>query len=154
MLVKGVIRQQGLMIPKGNPKDIRGVADLARISYVNRQKGAGTRILLDYLLAEDGIDPRDVYGYTKEEYTHTAVASAISAGTADCGMGIFSAAKTYGLDFLYLWNEQYDFLINENAFGDYRVQRFLEILRSEEFRKRLEALGGYSVSGAGEVIEI
>ena len=154
VLVKGVIRQQGLMIPKGNPKDIRGVADLTRISYVNRQKGAGTRILLDYLLAEEGIDPRDVYGYTKEEYTHTAVAAAISAGTADCGMGIFSAAKTYGLDFLYLWDEQYDFLINENAFGDYRVQRFLEILRSEEFRKRLEALGGYSVSGAGEVIAL
>ena len=154
VLVRGVIRQQGLMIPKGNPKNIRGIRDLPRLSYVNRQKGAGTRILLDYLLAQEGIDPKDVYGYTKEEYTHTAVAAAISAGTADCGMGIYSAAKTYGLDFLYLWDEQYDFLISEGAFHDQRVQKFLEILRSEEFRKRLEHLGGYSVTDTGNVIEI
>lgn len=152
VLVRGVIREQGLMVPKHNPKGIRGIKDLPGLSYVNRQKGAGTRILLDYLLQQDQIRPEEIYGYTKEEYTHTAVAAAIASGTADCGMGIFSAAHTYDLDFLHLWDEEYDFLVEGSAISDPRVQKFLDVLRSSAFRKRLEEMGGYRLTDPGEVI--
>lgn len=145
VLVKGVRRIQGLMLPKGNPKGIKGIKDLPGLSYVNRQKGAGTRILLDYLLGKEGISPADIYGYTKEEYTHTAVAAAIAAGTADCGMGIYSAAITYDLDFLPLWDEEYDFLVSEAAMQDEKVRKMLDVLKSSEFKDRLEKLGGYSL---------
>ena len=131
------------MIAKGNPRNIRGIADLPRVSYVNRQKGAGTRVLLDYLLEKEKIPAESIYGYTKEEYTHTAVAAAVASGTADCGMGIYSAAKTYDLDFLHLWDERYDFLVAESAMDDPRVQKFLAALKSREFRERLEKMGGY-----------
>ena len=154
VLLRGVIRQQGLMLPKGNPLSIKGIADLPRVSYVNRQKGAGTRILLDFLLEKEGVRPDDVYGYTKEEYTHTAVAAAIASGTADCGMGIYSAANTYGLDFLHLWDEQYDFLVAESAFEDPRLKAFIEVLRSDAFRQRLEQMGGYSLVDTGTIVPL
>ena len=153
MLVRGVIRKQGLMIAKGNPKGIKGIADLPEVSYVNRQKGAGTRILLDYLMEKEGITPDQIYGYEKEEYTHTAVAAAVASGTADCGMGIYSAALTYDLDFLPLWDEQYDFLVAEESFDDAKVQEFIEVLRSEEFADRLEKMGGYALQNSGERVE-
>lgn len=154
VLLRGVIREQGLMVAKGNSLSIKGIEDLPNVSYVNRQKGAGTRILLDYLLQKQGIRPDQIYGYTKEEYTHTAVAAAIQSGTADCGMGIYSAAKTYDLDFLHLWDEQYDFLVSESAVNDPRVQKFIEVLRSVEFRKRLESMGGYILKNPGELVNI
>ncbi|MBE6017724.1 MAG: molybdopterin biosynthesis protein [Lachnospiraceae bacterium] len=154
VLIRGVIREQGLMITKGNPKGISGIKDLPGLSYVNRQKGAGTRILLDYLIEKEGITPDQIYGYTKEEYTHTAVAAAIASGTADCGMGIYSAAKTYDLDFLHLWDEQYDFLVAESAADDPRVLKFIEVLRSEEFRTRLEKMGGYVLKDTGDTVVI
>ena len=154
VLIRGVQRQQGLMIAKGNPKGIRGISDLPRLSYVNRQKGAGTRILLDYLLDREGIDPERITGYTKEEYTHSAVAAAVASGTADCGMGIYSAAVTFGLDFLYLWDEYYDFLVAEQELEDPKVQAFLEVLRSREFAGRLEKMGGYTLEDPGRVIPL
>ncbi len=154
VLIRGVIREQGLMITKGNPKGITGIKDLPGLSYVNRQKGAGTRILLDYLIEKEGISPDQIYGYTKEEYTHTAVAAAIASGTADCGMGIYSAAKTYDLDFLHLWDEQYDFLVAESAADDPRVLKFIEVLRSDEFRTRLEKMGGYVLKDTGSTVAI
>lgn len=152
-LVECVGRTQGLMLPPGNPQGIRGLEDLARegLRYVNRQKGSGTRILIDYLCKKNGLDPAGIYGYDREEFTHTSVAAQIASGTADAGMGIYSAARLYGLDFLPICMEQYDLLIPDSAFDTPMVQRLLEVLGSGAFRSRLEKLGGYQVERPGEV---
>ncbi len=151
VLVECVQRTQGLMVPKGNPKGIRGIKDLKGLHYVNRQKGSGTRILIDYLIRQIGIDPAEIPGYEREEFTHTAVAAAIAAGTADAGLGILSAAKIYDLDFLPICEEQYDLLINEQVFELEMVQKFLQVLKGEAFAGRLKALGGYTLERPGEV---
>lgn len=152
-LVECVGRTQGLMLPPGNPRGVRGLTDLSRegLRYVNRQKGSGTRILTDYLCRRSGIDTAGIYGYDREEFTHTSVAAQIAAGTADAGMGIYSAARLYGLDFLPVCMEQYDLLIPDSAFDTPMVQKLLEVLRSGEFRERLEKLGGYRLERPGEV---
>ncbi len=146
VLVKGVGRVQGLLVPGGNPKHIETVEDLTRCRFVNRQRGAGTRVLLDVLLKRAGIAPDAIDGYRNEKFTHTAVAASVAAGNADAGLGIYSAAKMYGLDFIPLWNEEYDFLVNESCMELPAVKAFLETLRSEEFRRRLEEMGGYTVN--------
>lgn len=142
-LVKGVGRVQGLMVRKGNPLSIESFKDITKGRYVNRQLGSGTRILCDYLLKENGIDKNDVDGYRNEEFTHTAVAALIAAGNADCGLGIYSAAKMYDLDFIEICIEEYDLLIDEKAYDTYAVQKLLETLDSNEFRQRLAVMGGY-----------
>ncbi|MFZ3070006.1 MAG: molybdopterin biosynthesis protein, partial [Anaerolineaceae bacterium] len=151
ILVECVQRTQGLMVPKGNPKGISGIKDLVGIHYVNRQKGSGTRILCDYLTRQLGIDPASIPGYDREEFTHTAVAAAIAAGTADAGLGILSAARIYDLDFIPVCEEQYDLLIAEKAFELEMVQKLLEVLKSDEFAGRLQKLGGYTLKHPGEV---
>jgi putative molybdopterin biosynthesis protein len=153
-LIRGVVRRQGLIVARGNPLDLNEIKDIARtdISYINRQKGSGTRILLDYLLDENGMNPCDVRGYEREEYTHTAVAAAISSGNADAGLGIFAASKIYSLDFIPLWNESYDFLVLSSALEDKRVKRFIKALQSENLRKRLDSLGGYLCEQPGEIV--
>jgi len=152
-LVECVGRTQGLMLQAGNPKQIRGVRDLASrgVRYVNRQKGSGTRILADYLCRKENLDTGTIYGYDREEFTHTAVAAQIASDTADAGMGIYSAAKLYGLDFLPVCEEQYDLLIPDSAWETPMVQRLLEVLRSREFRERVDALGGYRLDQPGRV---
>ncbi len=151
-LVECVGRTQGLMLSAGNPLGIRGLEDLTKgIRYVNRQKGSGTRILIDYLCKTRGLDPERISGYDREEFTHTSVAAQIAAGTADAGMGIYSAAQLYGLDFLPVCMEQYDLLIPDYAMDTPMVQRLLEVLRSDAFRARLEALGGYRLEHPGTV---
>ena len=152
-LVSCVKRSQGLMVRKGNPKNIMGVADLVRedVRYVNRQKGSGTRILIDYLCSKHGIETSAIYGYSREEYTHTSVAALIEADSADAGLGIYSAAKLYGLDFLPICDEQYDLLVPDHAWDTPMMQKLLEVLKSEEFRNRLDALGGYKFENAGDV---
>jgi len=154
-LVECVGRSQGLMLGKGNPKGIRAIADLAGegIRYVNRQKGSGTRILIDYLCRKEGLDVSRIYGYDREEFTHTSVAAQIASGTADAGMGIYSAAQLYGLDFLPICMEQYDLLIPDAAWDSPMVQKLLEVLASDAFRARLTALGGYTLEGPGRVRE-
>ncbi len=152
ILMRGVLRTQGLMVKAGNPKAIQGIIDLPRISYVNRQKGSGTRILLDYLLNRENIEVSTLQGYQREEITHTAVAAAIAAGTADAGLGIFSAAKIYGLEFIPLWQEQYDLLVLEEAMKLESMQEFRNVLAGKELRHRLEKLGGYIVENPGEII--
>ncbi len=144
-LVKGVKRVQGIMVAKGNPKNIKSFEDMQRedISYVNRQKGSGTRILCDFLIKDKGMDASKIYGYEREEFTHTAVAAQIATGTGDAGLGIYSAAKTYDLDFIPICDEEYDFLIAETAFNSERIKRFIDALHSEELKTRLNALGGY-----------
>lgn len=154
-LVECVNRTQGLMLQKGNPKGISSVADLTRegIRYVNRQKGSGTRILIDYLCKKDGIDTDRIYGYDREEFTHTSVAVQIASDTADAGMGIYSAAKIYDLDFVPVCMEQYDLLIPDYAWDTPVVQKLIEILKSDEFRARIESLGGYELDQPGRVRE-
>ena len=154
-LIRCVGRLQGLMVQKGNPKSIQTLADIAdnNYAYVNRQKGSGTRILLDYLLKQNGISTDCLYGYSREEFTHTAVAAIIAAGSADVGMGIYSAAKIYDLDFIPLWNERYDFLISDTAFQSANVQSFLDVLQSDALRERLLNMGGYTIEGIGEEID-
>jgi len=146
-LIKCVKRKQGLMLQKGNPKKISGISDLKNeaIRYINRQKGSGTRILLDYLLKKEGIDPSKIHGYDKEEYTHTSVAALIASNSADAGLGIYSAAKMYDLDFLPICDEEYDLLIPDYALELPIIKEFLKILKSKEFKKRLDKLGGYEI---------
>ncbi len=154
ILVEGVRRLQGLLVQRDNPLQIRDFSDIAerRLRYVNRQKGAGTRLLLDHLLTQHGISSERISGYTREEYTHTGVAAQIKAGTADAGMGILSAARIAGLDFLPLAEESYDFLIDAGAWQMPGVQRFISVLQSDAFRQRLEQLGGYRLVQPGRVI--
>lgn len=142
-LVKGVGRIQGLMVKKGNPLGIKGFSDIKKGRYVNRQLGSGTRILCDYLIRKNGMNKNEIEGYRNEEFTHTAVAALIAAGNADCGLGIYSAAKMYDLDFIELCTEEYDVIIDEKAFDSENVQEFLKILRSDELKKRLGKMGGY-----------
>lgn len=151
-LVKGVDRIQGILVQKGNPLGIRGISDLAGVNYVNRQRGAGTRVLLDYKLKQAGIDPASIRGYDREAATHMAVAAAIAGGSADAGMGIESAARAMGLDFIEVGPEEYDFAVPVRFLTLPHVQRFLEILKSGEFEKRLEKLGGYSLRQTGRIL--
>lgn len=151
-LVKGVDRIQGILVQKGNPLGIQGIPDLAGVNYVNRQRGAGTRVLLDYKLKQAGIDPASIRGYDREAATHMAVAAAIAGGSADAGMGIESAARAMGLDFIEVGPEEYDFAVPVRFLTLPHVQRFLEILKSEEFAERLEKLGGYSLRQTGRIL--
>ncbi len=142
--VRGVGRVQGLMVKKGNPLGIKEFADIKNARYVNRQRGAGTRILCDYLLEKNGISPDEINGYNNEEFTHTAVAALIAAGNADAGLGIYSAAKMYGLDFIPVCNETYEFLIDKEYLENPMVKEFLGVLYSAEFKLRLDEMGGYT----------
>ena len=151
-LIGCVFRSQGLMIAAGNPLGISTVADLVRVNYVNRQKGSGTRILLDYLLKQNGLETVQIKGYEREEITHTAVAAAVASGTADAGMGILAAAKIYNLGFIPLIWEQYDLLVAEKTLEHPEYARMLEVMQSPQFSQRLEKLGGYKLNNPGEVI--
>jgi putative molybdopterin biosynthesis protein len=148
------IRHQGLIVARGNPLGIRGVQDLARpdVRFINRQRGAGTRILLDHHLKQAGIDPRQVQGYDKEEFTHMAVAVNVLTGTASCGLGIYAAARALGLDFVPLARERYDLAFLPEL-ADWKVGTVLELIRSEAFKARIEALGGYETALTGRIME-
>jgi len=148
-----VNRQQGLIVAKGNPKGIRGLEDLTRddISFVNRQAGSGTRVLLDFKLEQAGIDPKNIKGYDHEEFTHMAVAVDVVSGAADCGMGIYAAAKALDLDFIPVESEQYDLIIPKDLLKEPNIQAVLETIRSETFRERVKSLGGYDPSKSGEL---
>lgn len=145
VLVKGIGRMQGFMVAGGNPLGIKTMCDMKKHRYVNRQRGAGTRILCDYILKKDGISPKDINGYNNEKFTHTSVAALIASGSADAGLGIYSAAKMYGLDFIEVCNEEYDFLVGEKHIDNPMVKAFFEVLQSDELKKRIEKMGGYNL---------
>lgn len=153
-LVHLVRRRQGLIVAPGNPKGIGGVEDLFRpdVRFVNRQAGSGTRILLDYELAKIGRSPEGIDGYDWEEYTHMAVAVNVLSGSADCGMAIYAAAKALGLDFLPVCEERYDLVIPEECWEDPKIRRLLEVIVSEQFRRRVESLGGYDPVQSGTIV--
>ncbi len=152
-LVHLAMREQGLMVRPGNPKAIQGLGDLIRsdIEYVNRQRGAGTRMLLDFHLRKIGIECSEIAGYDKEVGTHMAVAATIAEGVADTGMGIRAAAKALGLDFIPVAQERYDLILNFSA-DDERLALIIEILQSAEFRQQVEQLDGYVLKDAGKLI--
>lgn len=153
-LIKGVKRIQGFIVKKGNPKEIRGFEDFLEndIQFVNRQRGAGTRILVDYILKEKGIDLERISGYDREMTTHMAVAAAISSNMADVGVGVLSAAKAMDLDFIPIGEESYDFAIPTKYLGEDMIQQFIKTLKSSAFKSALDELGGYKLVETGEVI--
>ncbi len=155
-LVRCVGRQQGLMLPAGNPQSIQKFSDIAKpgVRYVNRQKGSGTRILVDYLCSKEHLDVSRIYGYDREELTHTSVAAQIASGSADAGMGIYSAAQLYGLDFIPICIEEYDLLIPEKSWDTPMVQQMLATLKSKAFQEKLLSMGGYTVENPGEIIPL
>lgn len=148
-----VLRDQGLIIPKGNPKGIKGLEDLTRkdVAFVNRQAGSGTRVLLDYRLDQLDILPDDIKGYDHEEFTHMTVAVDVLSGAADCGMGIYAAARALNLDFIPVEQEQYDLIIPDDMAETPNMQKVLQTIGGDSFRKRVEALGGYDASKSGEL---
>lgn len=154
-LFRCVGRQQGLMLAKNNPLGIKAFSDITKgeCRYVNRQKGSGTRILMDYLCTKEKIPINHIYGYEREEMTHTSVAAQIASGSADAGLGIYSAAQLYGLDFMPICIEEYDLIIPDYALDNQCVIEMLATMRSEEFKRRLIAMGGYTVDNIGEEIE-
>lgn len=153
-LVHLALRDQGLMVLPGNPKKIQGLGDLTRpdIEYVNRQRGAGTRMLLDYELKKLHIDCNKIAGYDKEVGTHMAVAATVAENVADTGMGIYAAAKALGLEFIPIAQERYELILNFSP-DDERLALIIKILKSAEFREEVEKLGGYNLKEAGNLIE-
>jgi putative molybdopterin biosynthesis protein len=147
-------RQQGFIVLPDNPHGIGRVADLTRpgVRFINRQRGAGTRLLLDFLLQQEGIEPASIQGYDREEYTHMAVAANVKSGTADVGLGILAAARALGLDFIPLTPERYDLVVPVATFEDQRFQDFIEVIRSPEFYTAAEALGGYDLKDCGQIL--
>ncbi|MEK6266835.1 MAG: molybdopterin biosynthesis protein, partial [Clostridium sp.] len=122
--------------------------------FVNRQRGSGTRLFLDYNLKKAELNPKNMCGYEREEFTHIAVAAVIAAGDADCGLGVYSAAKLMGLDFIALGNEEYDFAVPLEFLDMDMVSEFIKVIKSNEFKSELDKLGGYNYSDIGEIIEL
>jgi len=154
MLVNLVYREQGLIVGAGNPKNIHGIEDLVRseVRFINRQRGAGTRVLLDYRLKELGLDARQIQGYEREEFTHMAIAAAVAGGSADAGLGIRAAAYALGLDFVYVTEERYDLCILKEYWDTPYIQRILDVMTSPAFHQAVKALGGYDLRDCGRVM--
>jgi len=148
-------REQGIMVKKGNPKNIKSIDDLVKkdITFVNRQKGSGTRVLLDYLLKGKGYNPLRIKGYSREEYTHLMVASSVAEGNVDAGLGILSAAKAFYLDFIPIAKERYDIILSLEFYSNWKMKEILQIIRSENFQKKVLDLGGYDLTLSGKEIK-
>jgi putative molybdopterin biosynthesis protein len=150
-LVRFAVWQEGLIIAAGNPKVIRHIDDLARtdVTFINRQEGSGARGLLHRLLKQANVIPSDVSGYDRCVNGHMEVASQVRVGSADCGIGVKVAACTHGLDFLLLDEEPYDLVIPDHFLELPAVRSLLDLLRTPELRRQVEALGGYDTTGMG-----
>jgi putative molybdopterin biosynthesis protein len=151
-VVRLVHREQGLLVAAGNPLGIGGIEDVVRVRYVNRQRGAGTRVLLDHELGRRGIAPESITGYGREEHTHLAVAAAIAAGRADAGLGILAAARAFGLDFVPVTREPYDLVLATETLEDPVTAPLWALLEKPSFRAAVEALGGYGTEEMGRRI--
>ena len=146
-------RQQGILVRRGNPLSIRGIADLARsgVRFVNRQFGSGTRILFDHLLDAEQLEKQAITGYDREESSHTAVGILIRESIADAGIGIYSVARAFSLDFIPLAEEDYDLIVTGDVINDVRYSILMDTIMSGEFSRRLENMGGYNTSATGMV---
>jgi putative molybdopterin biosynthesis protein len=155
-LITLVRRQQGLIVAQGNPYDITGLNDLARkeIRFVNRQKGSGTRLLLDHYLEKNGLSPEEITGYHQEEYTHLMLASVIASGKATCGLGIRAAATALNLDFIPLDSERFDLIIPTDRLDLDLFQPLLDVLADPNFQRAVESLDGYDASEMGQIRSI
>lgn len=144
-VIEFIYREQGLILRPGNPKGIKGLKDLLRedVIFVNRQRGSGTRILFDYLLKREGVSPSAIRGYNDEEFTHLGVALRVASGNADVGIGIYSAAKIMGLEFVPLFEEKYDLVTLKEHLSLPQFKALLNILDMPSFRSRVLSLGGY-----------
>ncbi len=145
-----------LIETKFNSLGITAFPDIAGegVRYVNRQQGSGTRVLMDYLCDKHAVDRDKIYGYERGEMTHNSVVVQIAGDSADAGMGIYSTAKLYDLDFLPICVEEYDLLINGKEWDGSMVKQLISTLKSEDFKTRIEALGGYTLDRPGEIIDI
>jgi putative molybdopterin biosynthesis protein len=154
VLVHLARREQGLIVKKGNPKKISALKDLLRqdLMFVNRQPGSGTRVLLDYELKRLQIDPAQIRGYEREEFTHMSVGVAVVSGLADVGLGVRSAANALGLDFITVGEEQYDLVMLRSFFDSEKGERLVDVIRSDGFKRAVAVLGGYDTRGAGAVL--
>jgi len=154
VLIKCVKRIQGILVAAGNPKGIKSLCDLQekQIRFINRQKGSGTRVLLDFLLQKEGIDPEGIEGYDRESYTHISVATLIASKSADAGLGVYTAAKAYGLGFIPICDEEYDFIVPKGFLALDRIDYFIDVLKSAEFRHALDYMGGYRIDNIGEIV--
>lgn len=155
-IIKGIKRLQGFIVKKGNPENVNNFKDLLKddIVFVNRQRGAGTRILLDYNLDKLNIANDQITGYNREMTTHMAVAVAVKTGSASCGLGIYSAAKALDLEFIEVGYEDYDFLVKYEDLESEKIKKFIETLTSNEFKERVEKLGGYKFENTGDIIVV
>lgn len=153
-IIKCVKRIQGFMVQKGNPLNVKTLNDIVdkKVKFVNRQRGSGTRLLLDYNLKKLGIDSRDIIGYEREEFTHLSVAAAVAAGDADAGLGVYSAAVMMNLDFIPVCDEEYDIAVPSEYLELDMIKQFIEVLKSSEFLKELDKLGGYDYSDIGKIV--
>jgi len=153
-LINLVYRQQGLIVAKGNPKGISGLADLVGkgLTYCNRQRGSGTRVLLDYELKKLGLTSGEIVGYDREVYTHLSVASAVATGIADAGLGIFASAKALNLDFIPIAEERYDLAIPEEFLTLPNIEIIFETITKDKFHERVQSLGGYDTRDTGKRI--
>jgi putative molybdopterin biosynthesis protein len=153
-VVRLVHRDQGLLVAPGNPLELTGLADLTRpgLRYVNRQRGAGTRVLLDHELGLLGVDPATISGYSREEHTHLGVAAAVAAGRADTGLGIQAAARAFGLDFVPVAREPYDLVLRSASLTAAALAPLWALLEQPDFRAEVEKLGGYSCAETGRRI--
>jgi molybdate transport repressor ModE-like protein len=149
-------RTQGLFIAQGNPKGVRGLADMSRkdMRFVNRQRGSGTRILLDLLLRKNGVDPDQVHSQTSTELTHSAIAAFVASGMADMGFGVEPAARHFGLEFIPIVDEDYYFVCERAKLGSEPLKTILAILQADTFKAKVSRLAGYDGTLCGEVIEV
>jgi putative molybdopterin biosynthesis protein len=147
-------RQQGLIVAAGNPLGLSGLDDLGRadVRFINRQRGSGTRLLLDYQLARSEIEPESIAGYRREVYTHLALAADIASGSADCGLGLRAAAEALRLDFLPLYDERYDLVIPRVHYESAKLSPLLALLRESTFQRKVDALPGYDASDLGQIV--
>ncbi|MEA3349446.1 MAG: molybdopterin biosynthesis protein [Chloroflexota bacterium] len=149
-----VRREQGLILTQGNPKGIQSLGDLTNpeVRFTNRQRGAGTRVLLDYHLKKLGIQSEEINGYSHQEYTHLNVAAAVASGRADCGLGIAAAAHALDLDFVPLFQERYDLIIPQEFVDQDLLAPLMDVLADPDFRAMVASLPGYDLSPMGEVV--
>ncbi len=155
-VVQLAMREQGLLLAKGNPKKITGIEDLLRpdVSFINRQAGSGTRVLFDYSIRQMGLSADRIRGYEQEEFTHMGVAIAVLSGRADAGMAIYSSARALDLEFIPVARERYDLVIAESAWSDFKIRTTLDVIVSDSFRETATEMGGYDVSNSGMVMGV
>jgi len=155
-LIRFALREQGLIVPSGNPQRLTSIGDLATpgVVFVNRNAGSGTRLLLEELLQQARLSPQAVIGYRSEELTHLAVAANVAAGNASCGFGLRTAAHRFGLGFVPLVTEHYFMVCRKESLDSVALQALIDVLKSDNFRRLVDALPGYSSQDSGEIVSL